>query len=84
MEAIDSQCLFFAAFDRYYLRDPSGKVVEQQKGVVRTNCIDCLDRTNVTQVRLCAPISLVFNAAFAFRFIRLVLDAIYQEPLFFD
>ena len=23
-----------------------------QKGVVRTNCVDCLDRTNVTQVRV--------------------------------
>ncbi|KAG0593154.1 hypothetical protein M758_1G301500 [Ceratodon purpureus] len=33
----------------YYLRDPSGKVLQEQKGVVRTNCIDCLDRTNVTQ-----------------------------------
>jgi hypothetical protein len=33
----------------YYLRDPSGKLLQEQKGVVRTNCIDCLDRTNVTQ-----------------------------------
>ena len=24
--------------------------MKQQLGVVRTNCIDCLDRTNVTQV----------------------------------
>lgn len=32
-----------------YLRDPMGKVLEVQKGQVRTNCIDCLDRTNVTQ-----------------------------------
>lgn len=27
-----------------------GEKVEGQVGVVRTNCIDCLDRTNVTQV----------------------------------
>jgi hypothetical protein len=33
----------------YYLRNPSGKLLEEQTGVVRTNCIDCLDRTNVTQ-----------------------------------
>lgn len=26
-----------------------GKVVSRQKGVVRTNCMDCLDRTNVAQ-----------------------------------
>ncbi|KAG9252074.1 SacI domain protein [Emericellopsis atlantica] len=26
-----------------------GQVVEKQKGVVRTNCMDCLDRTNVCQ-----------------------------------
>ena len=29
-----------------------------QKGVFRTNCIDCLDRTNVVEVRL--PYSLLF------------------------
>jgi len=23
----------------------------EQRGVLRTNCIDCLDRTNVAQVR---------------------------------
>eukprot|EP00850_Spirogloea_muscicola_P003152 SM000012S25414 [mRNA] locus=s12:965567:972015:- [translate_table: standard] len=34
---------------RYFLALASGKVVEEQKGVARTNCIDCLDRTNVTQ-----------------------------------
>uniref|UniRef100_A0A6N2MEI1 SAC domain-containing protein n=1 Tax=Salix viminalis TaxID=40686 RepID=A0A6N2MEI1_SALVM len=24
--------------------------MKEQTGVVRTNCIDCLDRTNVTQI----------------------------------
>ncbi|KAJ7530194.1 hypothetical protein O6H91_15G084400 [Diphasiastrum complanatum] len=33
----------------YFFVNPSGVVVEEQKGVARTNCIDCLDRTNVTQ-----------------------------------
>jgi hypothetical protein len=28
------------------------KVLSRQKGVVRTNCMDCLDRTNVTQSML--------------------------------
>jgi hypothetical protein len=26
-------------------------LVTSQEGVIRTNCIDCLDRTNVVQVR---------------------------------
>lgn len=34
---------------RYFLSDTKGEKVEEQTGVVRTNCIDCLDRTNVTQ-----------------------------------
>lgn len=31
--------------------DKKGIMVRQQKGVIRTNCVDCLDRTNVVQVR---------------------------------
>ncbi|CAN0846689.1 Phosphoinositide phosphatase SAC8 [Linum grandiflorum] len=33
----------------YFLVDSEGKIVEEQKGIIRSNCIDCLDRTNVTQ-----------------------------------
>ncbi|KAL8143374.1 hypothetical protein V2J09_016406 [Rumex salicifolius] len=33
----------------YFLLNDHGKKLEEQHGVVRTNCIDCLDRTNVTQ-----------------------------------
>eukprot|EP00252_Welwitschia_mirabilis_P015203 TRINITY_DN3344_c0_g2_i1.p1 TRINITY_DN3344_c0_g2~~TRINITY_DN3344_c0_g2_i1.p1 ORF type:complete len:369 (-),score=59.90 TRINITY_DN3344_c0_g2_i1:112-1218(-) len=33
----------------YFLSNPDGVKIEEQKGVVRVNCIDCLDRTNVTQ-----------------------------------
>ncbi|KAK6011886.1 hypothetical protein OSTOST_23016, partial [Ostertagia ostertagi] len=29
--------------------DKTGEIVKTQKGVVRTNCVDCLDRTNVVQ-----------------------------------
>ena len=32
----------------YYLQDADG-VRQRQRGVFRTNCIDCLDRTNVVQ-----------------------------------
>ncbi|OAY65446.1 Phosphoinositide phosphatase SAC7 [Ananas comosus] len=34
---------------RYFLLNENGEKIEEQTGVVRTNCIDCLDRTNVTQ-----------------------------------
>ncbi|KAL8152599.1 hypothetical protein V2J09_010359 [Rumex salicifolius] len=33
----------------YFLVDGEGNWLEEQKGVIRSNCIDCLDRTNVTQ-----------------------------------
>lgn len=29
--------------------DKTGEVVQRQKGIIRTNCIDCLDRTNLVQ-----------------------------------
>lgn len=34
----------------FFVRERFGeqRVVRRQKGVFRTNCIDCLDRTNVT------------------------------------
>eukprot|EP00249_Psilotum_nudum_P015656 c25451_g1_i1 orf=164-1942(+) len=34
---------------RYFLMTKAGDKIEEQRGVLRTNCIDCLDRTNVTQ-----------------------------------
>ncbi|XP_043814831.1 phosphoinositide phosphatase SAC6 isoform X3 [Manihot esculenta] len=34
---------------RYLLLNEKGEKIKEQTGVVRTNCIDCLDRTNVTQ-----------------------------------
>ncbi|KAL0277627.1 UNVERIFIED_CONTAM: hypothetical protein PYX00_004852 [Menopon gallinae] len=33
----------------YFLRNSEGTIVSDQEGVFRTNCIDCLDRTNVVQ-----------------------------------
>ncbi|XP_043709836.1 phosphoinositide phosphatase SAC7-like [Telopea speciosissima] len=33
----------------YFLLNEKGEKEQEQLGVVRTNCIDCLDRTNVTQ-----------------------------------
>ena len=34
------------------MTDASGTVVSVQQGIFRTNCIDCLDRTNVVQSML--------------------------------
>ncbi|KAL9675101.1 hypothetical protein QQ045_003301 [Rhodiola kirilowii] len=36
----------------YFLMDSDGNTVKHQTGIVRSNCIDCLDRTNVTQAFL--------------------------------
>jgi hypothetical protein len=33
----------------YYLRNPYGQELKSQTGCIRTNCMDCLDRTNVVQ-----------------------------------
>ena len=33
----------------YYMETAGGKTLTEQSGVFRTNCIDCLDRTNVVQ-----------------------------------
>lgn len=30
----------------------TGEIVKEQAGIIRTNCLDCLDRTNVIQTRL--------------------------------
>ncbi|KAF3634900.1 Phosphoinositide phosphatase SAC7 [Capsicum annuum] len=38
--------------NRYFLISEKGEKVELQHGILRTNCIDCLDRTNVTQSML--------------------------------
>uniref|UniRef100_A0A8C7TMA0 SAC domain-containing protein n=1 Tax=Oncorhynchus mykiss TaxID=8022 RepID=A0A8C7TMA0_ONCMY len=36
----------------YFMVDTEGKVLSQQKGTFRSNCMDCLDRTNVIQSML--------------------------------
>jgi len=39
----------------YFVRERHKKrrVLQLQQGIFRTNCIDCLDRTNVTQTKIC-------------------------------
>ena len=34
---------------RYFAKSKTGGIQCQQTGVFRTNCVDCLDRTNVVQ-----------------------------------
>ena len=37
----------------YFVEDRNtGKILQEQKGIMRTNCLDCLDRTNVTQTKI--------------------------------
>ena len=36
-------------FDYFYKNDAHANDIKMQKGVFRTNCMDCLDRTNVVQ-----------------------------------
>ncbi|EAR86607.2 endonuclease/exonuclease/phosphatase family protein (macronuclear) [Tetrahymena thermophila SB210] len=36
----------------FFIRNTKGDVMKKQKGVVRTNCLDCLDRTNFFQLRI--------------------------------
>lgn len=36
----------------FYIRNRQTNQSDFQKGVYRTNCLDCLDRTNVTQARI--------------------------------
>lgn len=36
----------------YFHKDDKGQVLSSQAGVCRTNCLDCLDRTNVVQSEL--------------------------------
>ena len=42
-------CDSYFLCDRYFLVDSEGKVLKQQEGMFRSNCMDCLDRTNVIQ-----------------------------------
>jgi hypothetical protein len=35
----------------FFHADAKGRIQAVQRGVIRTNCMDCLDRTNVAQVR---------------------------------
>uniref|UniRef100_A0AAF5Q0J4 SAC domain-containing protein n=1 Tax=Wuchereria bancrofti TaxID=6293 RepID=A0AAF5Q0J4_WUCBA len=39
--------------------DKCGEIVRQQQGVIRTNCVDCLDRTNVVQCAISQALCLV-------------------------
>jgi hypothetical protein len=48
---------------RFFLAPTDGIPKKAQHGVVRTNCIDCLDRTNVVQVRRWSPLSLSLSSS---------------------
>lgn len=50
----DNETIFKAlrGCGNYFLSGRNGTVLRLQNGIIRTNCIDCLDRTNVVQVTL--------------------------------
>jgi hypothetical protein len=52
----------------FFLFDKTNKVpIFKQKGVFRTNCLDCLDRTNVVQTSFARRILDLFQAKFGIR-----------------
>ena len=48
VENIDSVLKIF----KNYHEDSKGEKQKEQNGIIRTNCLDCLDRTNVIQARI--------------------------------
>ena len=41
------------AIFKYYCEDiNTGEIKKEQTGVIRVNCLDCLDRTNIIQTRI--------------------------------
>jgi hypothetical protein len=42
----------FKIFKYYHEDSTNGQNIKEQNGIVRTNCLDCLDRTNVIQARI--------------------------------
>lgn len=39
--------------------DKSGQMVREQHGIIRTNCVDCLDRTNIVQCAISQAMCLI-------------------------
>jgi hypothetical protein len=42
----------FKIFKYYHENSSTGEKLKEQNGIIRTNCLDCLDRTNVIQARI--------------------------------
>lgn len=59
--------------------DPWGQVVQKQNGVVRTNCLDCLDRTNLVQMFIGQNQIKKILSNFKIEWDDLILDNIYKE-----
>lgn len=56
----------------YFFIDKNKRLISLQEGVFRTNCIDCLDRTNVVQSMLAwrslSKVLQVFQNFFGFQY----------------
>ncbi len=55
-----------ALTNHHFLNFSNGSFVSQQSGVVRTNCLDCLDRTNAVQT----VIGLLFMVFYHITFLK--------------
>lgn len=43
----------------------TGKLIKEQNGIFRTNCLDCLDRTNYVQSRIAVKSTKMFLERFS-------------------
>ena len=54
MDQLSKYNMGFFCASREINSDKTASIIRQQTGVFRTNCMDCLDRTNVVQSMLAA------------------------------
>jgi len=60
----------------FFFKESSGLNGSRQTGIVRTNCVDCLDRTNTAQFAV-AKVALGLQ-------VHLMMASIFQLPIIFS
>ena len=58
----------------------TGSLIQEQKGVFRTNCLDCLDRTNYVQSRIALRVVKMFLE----RYSREEVNSLCKEGMLLD
>lgn len=65
---------------KFFIYDiKNDKVVMRQQGIFRTNCLDCLDRTNFFQAKLAISTMEEILSCFQIKFERSLLDEMKDE-----